>query len=75
VAGALAELAAARSGQRRALTYEVKQEDAVYDVVDEDQYAQIVAKRRMDAGRVVLHLQQQILAQQRSRHPLRTSYR
>jgi DNA polymerase alpha subunit A len=50
VAGALAELAAARSGQRRALTYEVKQEEAVYDVVDEDQYAQIVAKRRMDAG-------------------------
>jgi DNA polymerase alpha subunit A len=50
VAGALAQLAAAKAGQKRALNFEVKQEEAIYDVVDEDQYEQITAKRRMDAG-------------------------
>ena len=50
VAGALAQLAAAKAGQKRALNFEVKQEDAIYDVVDDEQYEQITAKRRMDAG-------------------------
>ncbi|EFJ41338.1 hypothetical protein VOLCADRAFT_107737 [Volvox carteri f. nagariensis] len=51
---ALEQLRAAREGSgKRALTYEVKEEDAVYDVVDEHQYAEIVKKRR-DAGAFVV---------------------
>ena len=52
LAGVLESLKAARdgSGPKRAATYEVKQEDAVFDVVDEEQYEQLVAKRRMETG-------------------------
>ncbi|GLI66368.1 hypothetical protein VaNZ11_010151 [Volvox africanus] len=51
---ALEQLRAAREGSgKRALTFEVKEEDAVYDVVDEQQYADIVKKRR-DAGAFVI---------------------
>ncbi len=38
---------------KRALTFEVKEEAAVYDVVDEQHYAEIVKKRR-DAGAFVV---------------------
>ncbi|PNH02378.1 DNA polymerase alpha catalytic subunit [Tetrabaena socialis] len=52
--GALEQLKAARAGAgKRALAYEVKEEDAVYDVVDDHQYAEIVKKRR-DAGDFVV---------------------
>ena len=61
-AAALAQLQSLRGGdegddasaaprRRRQLdTYEVKEEAAVYDVVDEDEYADIVAKRRREGG-------------------------
>ena len=49
--GALAALQAAREGgTKRASTFEVKQEDDVYDVVDDEQYAQLAAKRKIEAG-------------------------
>jgi hypothetical protein len=53
LAGVLADLTAARegTGSKRASTFEVKQEDAVFDVVDEEQYEQLVAKRRLETGR------------------------
>ncbi len=35
---------------RRAATFEVKEVPTVYDVVDEKDYAEIVAKRRRDGG-------------------------
>ena len=51
LSGALAALAAARDGgTKRAATFEVRQEEAVYDVVDEEQYAQLAAKRKIEAG-------------------------
>ncbi|KAL6785075.1 POLA1 [Auxenochlorella protothecoides x Auxenochlorella symbiontica] len=52
---ALAEIIALRkSGARRVDTFEVKEEEPVYDVVDEDQYAQIVKKRRDEGGAFVI---------------------
>lgn len=50
VASALAQLNAARSGAKRLDTFELKEEKAVYDVVDDEQYAQLVTKRRIEAG-------------------------
>lgn len=52
LAGVLDQLKAARdgSGPKRASVYEVKQEDAVFDVVDEEQYEQLVTKRRLETG-------------------------
>ncbi len=48
---ALAELAELRkSGAKRADRFEVKEEAAVYDVVDEDEYAKLVQKRREEGG-------------------------
>lgn len=48
---ALAELAELRkSGARRADAYEIKEEEAVYDVVDEAQYSKLVQKRREEGG-------------------------
>ena len=54
LAGVLDSLKAAREGggPKRASTYEVKQEDAVFDVVDEAQYEQLVAKRRLETGAI-----------------------
>jgi hypothetical protein len=50
---ALAELAELRkSGGKRADKYEVKEEEAVYDEVDEDEYARIVQKRREEGGEI-----------------------
>jgi DNA polymerase alpha subunit A len=49
--GALEALKAAREGgTKRVSNFEVKQEDAVYDVVEEQEYAKIVAKRRAEGG-------------------------
>lgn len=49
--GALAELAALRkSGGKRVTNFELVEEEPVYDVVDEEQYAQIVKKRRDQGG-------------------------
>jgi len=50
VAAALAQLNAARGGTKRLDTFELKEETAVYDVVDDEQYAQLVTKRRIEAG-------------------------
>ncbi|KAK9841868.1 hypothetical protein WJX81_008187 [Elliptochloris bilobata] len=50
-AGALAQLAELRrTGVKRVSAYEFKEEEPVFDVVAEDEYADIVAKRRGDAG-------------------------
>ena len=50
---ALQELAELRkTGGRRADSFDVKEEDAVYDEVDEDQYAKIVQKRREEGGTI-----------------------
>ena len=48
---ALAQLRALRKGDgKRAEQYKVKEAEAVYDVVDEEDYAKIVEKRRKEAG-------------------------
>lgn len=48
---ALAELAELRrNGGKRSHTYEFKEEEAVYDEVNEEEYARIVAKRREEGG-------------------------
>jgi DNA polymerase alpha subunit A len=50
-AGALAQLAELRrTGAKHVDAYEVREEEAVFDTVAEDEYADIVAKRRGDAG-------------------------
>ena len=50
-AGALAQLAELRrTGIKHVNAYELKEEEAVFDVVAEDDYADIVAQRRGDAG-------------------------
>ena len=50
-ASALAQLAELRrTGAKHINVHEVKQEDQVYDVVEEDEYADLVAKRR-EAGK------------------------
>lgn len=49
--GALEELQRLKtSGTKRAETFTLKEEKAVYDVVEEDEYAKLVAKRREEAG-------------------------
>ena len=50
--GALAKLAALRNGGKRGsrLDSSDEEEDAIYDVVEEDEYADLVAKRRDTAG-------------------------
>jgi DNA polymerase alpha subunit A len=51
---ALEELAELRkTGGKRADKYEVREEEDVYDEVDEDEYARIVQKRREDGGKIV----------------------
>ena len=48
---ALAKLAALKqSGGRRIDSYETEEEQALYDVVDQDEYAELVQKRRETAG-------------------------
>ena len=50
--GALARLAALRNGSKGAGLMDLSDdEDAVYDVVEEDEYADLVAKRRETAGK------------------------
>ena len=50
-AGAAAAAPAPSGRRRRQLDdFEVKDADAVYDVVDEDEYADLVAKRRREGG-------------------------
>eukprot|EP00967_Tisochrysis_lutea_P003854 scaffold4607_cov16-Tisochrysis_lutea.AAC.1 len=44
---ALSKLKAAREGgDKRALTYEAKKEEGLYDVLEDEEYAKLVAKRR-----------------------------
>lgn len=51
VKSALEELAELRkSGAKRVDRFEVKEEDDVYDVVDEAEYAKLVQKRREEGG-------------------------
>lgn len=50
VAAALAQLNAAQTGAKRLETFQLKEEADVYDVVDDEQYAQLVTKRRIEAG-------------------------
>lgn len=40
-----------RSGTKHAAAYEVKDEGAIYDVIDDDEYDKLVAKRRDEAGK------------------------
>ena len=48
---ALEQLKAAREGgAKRVADYEVKQESAIYDTVDEQAYAELAAKRRAEGG-------------------------
>jgi DNA polymerase alpha subunit A len=55
VKNALAELAELRkSGGKRANTFELKEEEAVYDEVDDDEYARIVQKRREEGGALTI---------------------
>ena len=50
-AAALAKLAELkRGGVKASALYECKEEEAVYDLVEEDEYADIVAKRRDEGG-------------------------
>ena len=50
-ASALAELRALKaSGKKRIDTYEVKEEESVYDVLDDEEYGKLVTKRRQEAG-------------------------
>lgn len=49
---ALAQLKELRkSGKKHADVYEIKAEDAVFDVLDDDEYSKLVSKRRNEAGR------------------------
>ena len=50
-AGALAQLAELRKGgKKQADLYELKEETNVYDTMGEDEYAQLVSKRREEGG-------------------------
>ena len=54
VKNALAELQELRkTGGKRADNYEVREEDDVYDEVDDDQYARIVQQRREEGGEFI----------------------
>lgn len=50
VAAALEKLNAAKTGAKRVNTFELKEEEAVYDVLDEETYAQVATKKRIEAG-------------------------
>ncbi len=51
VKSALQELAELRkSGAKRVDRFELKEEEAVYDVVDDAEYAKLVQKRREEGG-------------------------
>ena len=51
---ALQRLKAQReSGTKHAIAYEGKDEAAIFDAVDEDEYVGLVAKRREEAGTIL----------------------
>jgi DNA polymerase alpha subunit A len=45
-----------RTKTKQASVYEIKEEAPVYDVVDDDDYADIVAKRRREGGQGMGHM-------------------
>ena len=47
-AGALARLAELRGGKKQ--TFDIKEEEDVFDTMDDDEYAQHVSKRREEGG-------------------------
>lgn len=48
---ALSKLKAARGvGEKRALVYEAKKEAELYDVLEDEEYAALVSKRREEGG-------------------------
>ena len=54
-AAALARLAAIKAGGSKASDlYECKEEEAVYDLVEEEEYADIVSKRRDQGGKLLI---------------------
>ena len=53
--GALDALQAARN-QGRANTFQLKKEDDIYDVVEEEEYGKLVHKRREEYGMVDLQI-------------------
>lgn len=67
VAAALAQLNAAKAGSKRLDNFELKEEKAVYDVVDDEQYAQLVTKRRIEAGKRPTKIYQQATSSSLSR--------
>ena len=52
-AGAAATASGPSRRRRQLDDFEVKDADAVYDVVDEDEYADLVAKRRREGGEIL----------------------
>lgn len=70
--GALEALKAARDGtSKRANAYEVNQEERVYDDLPEEEYAQLVSKRRKEGGASMIWESQtccQIIDHNGSRH-------
>ena len=60
---ALAELQELRkTGGMRADNYEYKEEESVYDEVDDDEYARIVQKRREEGGELLAALARRVPA-------------
>ena len=54
---ALSKLKAAREGEsKRALEFEAKKEEGLYEVMEDEEYARLVAKRREEGGELCVAL-------------------